>query len=333
MRYMSEGNPTDNQDVYDAQAAQSDHDAHDVRDAHSDGTSQNSDAAPDAESLQTWSEGTSVTEKSWYAIPATAWLAAIVALILVAGVGFWAGQRSTALDSGATYNLAGMDAGQGAMKPVPREDGSFDASIFGPKAGAKLTSPDDLDLIHRRDENDPFAIGAVDAPVVISMFSDFECPFCARFATQTEPALIKDYVDTGLLRIEWNDLPVNGPKAQKDAEAGRAAAAQGKFWEFSRVLFAKATERGTGHPEFEEKDLIDAAREAGVEDMDRFTKELKDGKWAKPVEDAKNYASGLGISGTPEFLVGTNHVSGAQPVETFRDYIELALLRAKRTEN
>nr|WP_120490923.1 thioredoxin domain-containing protein [Corynebacterium lactis] len=294
------------------------------------GTHTENSVTPDEETLNSWSEGSEVTEKSWYAIPTAAWFAAVVALLVVGAVGFWAGSKSTEFSESPTYNLARVSPGQGPAQAAPSGDGTFDASIFGPRAGAKLSSPDDLELIHRRDPNDPFAIGAVDAPVVMSMYSDFECPFCARFATQTEPALVKDYVDSGLLRIEWNDLPVNGPKAEKDAEAGRAAAAQGKFWEFARVLFAKATERGSGHPEFEEKDLLDAAREAGVPDMDRFTRELKDGTWAKPVADAKDFAQGLGISGTPEFLVGTSHISGAQPEEKFRDYIELELLHVKR---
>ena len=228
--------------------------------------------------------------------------------------------------------MAGVAPGKGEIAPVPGPNGSFDASIYGPKAGAQLKSPEDMDNVHRRNENDPFALGAVDAPVVISIYSDFECPFCAKFANETESALVEKYVNEGLVRLEWNDMAINGEKAIKDAEAGRAAAAQGKFWEFSRALFKKAGEKGQGHPEFTEKELIAVAREAGVPDMKRFEKELKDGKWTEAVENATQFGSMLGISGTPGFLVGTQFVSGAQPLDVFEDNIELALIHAKRAE-
>ncbi len=293
---------------------------------------QASQPVPTEQDLESWSADSDGTTKSWYSIPNAAWALAVVALIVVGAAGFFAGSRSASFNGVSTVNMAGVAPGKGEIAPVPGPNGSFDASIYGPKAGAQLKSPEDMDNVHRRNENDPFALGAVDAPVVISIYSDFECPFCAKFANETEPALVEKYVNEGLVRLEWNDMAINGEKAIKDAEAGRAAAAQGKFWEFSRALFKKAGEKGQGHPEFTEKELIAVAREAGVPDMKRFEKELKDGKWTEAVENATQFGSMLGISGTPGFLVGTQFVSGAQPRDVFEDNIELALIHAKRME-
>lgn len=284
------------------------------------------------EDLETWSAGSDVKTKSWYSIPTAAWAVAVVALVVVGAAGYWLGARSNEVATG-DVNLVGATSGQAALAPTPGEDGTFDATIYGPKDGAQLSSASDMDDLHRREASDPFSIGAVDAPVVISMYSDFECPFCANFATQTEPQIMEDYVNTGLVRLEWNDMAVNGDKAVKAAEAGRAAAAQGSFWEFASALFDKSAKKGSGHPEFSEDDLIATAREVGVEDMARFEKELKKGTYTDAVKEATEFASSLGISGTPAFVVGTQYVSGAQPLEVFQNNIEMALISAKRAEN
>jgi len=48
--------------------------------------------------------------------------------------------------------------------------------------------------------------GKADAPVTIIEFSDYECPFCARFFTQTESQIDKDYVDTGKVKFVFKDF-------------------------------------------------------------------------------------------------------------------------------
>lgn len=80
-----------------------------------------------------------------------------------------------------------------------------------------------LAALARRDPRDATAIGDVDAPVVMISYSEFQCPFCGKFARDTEPALIKKYVDTGVLRIEWRDFPYLGAESTLAGQAGRAA--------------------------------------------------------------------------------------------------------------
>lgn len=270
--------------------------------------------------------------KSWKAIPTEAWVWLAAALLLVAGLGFIAGDRMGPT-GGGTINLAGAAAGKNLDGPVALEDGTYDAGILGPRAGTTVATAEDLPNLHRRSEADPFALGAVDAPVVMTMFSDFECPFCARHALTTQQNIIDDYVDAGLVRIEWNDMPMSSPRSARAAEAGRAAAAQGKFWEFERAAFTAAQDKGTGHPEFTDEELIDIARTAGVGDMELFERQLNEGTWERAVADATAYGRSIGVDGTPMFLIGGQMASGAQPEQVFRDYIELELMKAKRTES
>lgn len=65
----------------------------------------------------------------------------------------------------------------------------------------------------RRVDGDPLARGPVDAPVVLVVYSDYRCPFCAKFSHDTEPQLVDKYVEAGKLRIEWRDLPIFGEES------------------------------------------------------------------------------------------------------------------------
>lgn len=81
-------------------------------------------------------------------------------------------------------------------------------------------------------------LGKADAPVTMIEFSDFQCPFCARYTSQTFPQIKKEYIDTGKVRAVFKNFPLPfHSDAQKAAEAGECAAEQGKFWEYKEKLF------------------------------------------------------------------------------------------------
>nr|WP_276650801.1 thioredoxin domain-containing protein [Corynebacterium vitaeruminis] len=200
-----------------------------------------------------------------------------------------------------------------------------------PLGGSQAAQGSSVGEVSRRNPADPFAVGAVDAPVVISEFSDFECPFCSRFANDTRPEIVSRYVDTGLVRIEWNDFPVNGENAEAAAKAGRAAAAQGKFEEFAQAYY-KASAPISGHPHFVQSDFERFAQEAGVPDMEKFRRQSTDGTFDDAIEKAKAFGTSIGVSGTPGFLVGNQFISGAQPTEVFHRAIDAQLQKAAATE-
>lgn len=83
------------------------------------------------------------------------------------------------------------------------------------------------------------ALGNANAPITIVEFSDYQCPFCERFYTQTEGQLKSAYIDTGKVKMYYRDFPLSQihPGAQKGAEAARCASDQNKYWEFHNYLF------------------------------------------------------------------------------------------------
>ena len=290
-------------------------------------------ASSDTQPRSRWANGFSD-------ITGTAWAFLALAVIIAALAGYIVGSQSGGTSTTAaepkptdTAKLAEMapPGGNGTIGdgPVAKADGSYDATIVGP--GGDVRSQDDIYNVARRDPADPFAIGPVDAPVVLSEFSDFECPFCALYTNNTEPEIMDEYVKKGLVRIEWNDLPINGPNAIEAAKAGRAAAAQGKFFAFKHALY-EHSKQFRGHPENTIDNFMEFAKTAGVKDLDRFKKEATDDTYQQPVMAARQYGSRIGINGTPGFIIGGQFVSGAQPIEVFHEVIRNELAKVASGE-
>ena len=89
-------------------------------------------------------------------------------------------------------------------------------------------------------DDDPIR-GDPDAPITIVEFSDFQCPFCARFHLQTLPLIMEEYIDEGKVNLVYRDFPIQSihPNALPAAVAAECANEQGRFWEYHDMLFEK----------------------------------------------------------------------------------------------
>lgn len=129
---------------------------------------------------------------------------------------------------------------------VGGEGSTGGTSTEAPADAGRDASSSEAATMARRMKDDPMALGRADAPVVLVEYSDFQCPFCGRFARTTAPVLIRKYVEKGTLRIEWRDFPYLGPESRVGARAGRAAAEQGRFWELHDAMYADQQPRTAG---------------------------------------------------------------------------------------
>ncbi|WP_338671756.1 DsbA family protein [Streptomyces sp. SCSIO 30461] len=190
---------------------------------------------------------------------------------------------------------------------------------------AESTAPEsgvypELEKLARRAPGDPMAIGRADAPVVMIEYADFKCGYCAKFARDTQPALVKRYVDEGILRIEWRNFPVFGDESQTAARASWAAGRQGRFWQFHDAVYATGgSEKGFGTER-----LRELARQAGVEDLGRFAGDADSRTARQAVARDEEEAYALGATSTPSFLVNGRPIAGAQSEATFVELIETA---------
>lgn len=157
--------------------------------------------------------------------------------------------------------------------------------------------------------------GPSTAPVTMVVFSDFECPVCARV-----PAMLKELASThaGAVRIVFkhNPLPNHG-KAPLAHEAALAAGAQGKFWEMHDLIFAN-------QPRLELEDLTGYARQLGL-NMVEFTKALEQRQYQALVDADAIEARAMGITSTPTFFVNGRRVNGLPTLSVMRATVDVAL--------
>src|SRR5690554_5877169 len=125
---------------------------------------------------------------------------------------------------------AGVDAGAGAVDGV------------APPTTVDRGETPDLDFIERRDPADPVSVGPLDAPVALVVFSDYQCPYCAKWSNETLPEL-QAYIDAGDLRIEWRDVNIFGEASERGARAVYAAGLQGEFEAMHNAMFADGLAR------------------------------------------------------------------------------------------
>ncbi|HLC51942.1 MAG TPA: thioredoxin domain-containing protein [Candidatus Nanoarchaeia archaeon] len=166
--------------------------------------------------------------------------------------------------------------------------------------------------------SDDHVKGDKDAPVTIVEWSDFECPFCARFYTETLGLINEQYIKTGKVKLVYKDFPLSfHPNAQKAAEAAECAADQGKFWEMHDLLFERGVAGGTASFKAYAKEL-----DLKASDFDSC---LDSGKTASEIQADMALGGQSGIQGTPGFVVNGQIISGAQPFTVFQQVIEAAL--------
>lgn len=186
----------------------------------------------------------------------------------------------------------------------------------------RLVSVDNLKL-----KKSDHVIGSSKAPVAIVEFSDYQCPFCARFYSQTYPVLRKEYIDTGKVKLISKDFPLGfHAKAESAARAANCAAEQDAYEAMRLRLFKENRRLGKGL-------YMRLARDLAL-DMDAFEACMRDeskmGKISDDIADGKR----LGVKGTPSFFIGravgdevTNvtNLRGAQPYKAFVKMIDKLL--------
>ena len=175
-------------------------------------------------------------------------------------------------------------------------------------------------------EDDDAFLGDKNAPVVMVEFSDFQCPFCRRFWTDTLPLLKTEYIDTGKVKFVYRDFPLSSihPGAQPAAESAECADDQGKFWEMHDKIFEEQAKQGVGTVQFGVTELKQWASGIGL-DTNKFNDCLDSGKYTDEVNQDLRDATSSGGQGTPYFVIGNTPVSGAQPYAAFQQVIESQL--------
>lgn len=166
------------------------------------------------------------------------------------------------------------------------------------------------------------------AKVAVIEYSDFQCPYCGRFANETFPQFEREYVHSGKVLFAFREFPLESihPYAMKAAEVAECAADQGRFWRMQALTFADQAH-------LDDTALRERAAKAAM-DLERFDKCMK-GDVASRVHADEEAGKGMLVAGTPTFFVGTvqadgrvkivTRLSGAVPFDRFKATIEAVM--------
>jgi protein-disulfide isomerase len=140
--------------------------------------------------------------------------------------------------------------------------------------------------------------------IALVEFADFECPFCGRHAREVEPMIRKAFVDTGVVREVFVNLPLPiHSHAGPASEAAVCAGNQGKFWEMYDALF-------TDQKALAAADLKDRASKIGL-DKASFEECLERGDARPVIKRHQDAAQSMKVQATPAFFIGLVQSDGS----------------------
>jgi protein-disulfide isomerase len=155
--------------------------------------------------------------------------------------------------------------------------------------------------------------GKASAPVNIEIFSDFQCPYCARadaMLHQIAPA----YFDTGKAKVSYHYFAFIGNESQWAANAAECASEQGKFWQFANTLFSHQAGENAGA--FTRINLKQFGSSLGLEPT-AFGACVDGDKYAQTVQQDTRSGQQRGVRSTPTFFVNGRMTEGLLPNAQF----------------
>ena len=148
-------------------------------------------------------------------------------------------------------------------------------------------------------------MGDPNAPVLLQVFEDFQCPSCRQYSQDVEPSVVETYVATGKVYYEFHEYPfLDDSSATKEldqaANASMCAAEQNRFWDYHDTLFANWN--GENQGAFVDKRLVAFAETVGL-DMNAFNSCFDSNKYKDQINADLNLGTQLGVTGTPSVFV------------------------------
>ena len=163
-------------------------------------------------------------------------------------------------------------------------------------------------------------LGNPNAPITLVEFGDYQCHYCNVFFQNIENEIIKNYVETGKVKIIFKDYNIIGPDSVKASQGAHCANEQGLFWKYHDILYSNWTGENNGWASG--TNLANFAQEIDL-DMNKWSKCMSEQKYSQTILSSNDDAKALGLTGTPAFFIinSNGEVSklfGAQPFEVFK---------------
>lgn len=175
--------------------------------------------------------------------------------------------------------------------------------------------------------SDDVVLGDLNAPVTVVEYSDFQCPYCGRFFSQTESQVRENYIKTNKVKFVYRHFAFLGAESKAGAQATECAKDQGKFWDFHDALFTAEQKDGQENSGNLNRGLFMTLAGQLKMNTQQFGTCFDSKKYAGKVD--KDYAGAqvIGVQATPTLFVNGTKVEGAVPYEQFKSTIDAALAK------
>lgn len=158
------------------------------------------------------------------------------------------------------------------------------------------------------------AVGPADAPVVMEIYSDFQCPACRTFVVNQLAGLVNEFVRPGILRIEARDIVIiddaDSGESLRLAVGAACAGEQDRYWQFHDIVFANQGRENRG-----DHDAAFIAQVADLAGVDRAAWDacIARDDLADEIRSRTSSSRAAGIVSTPTLLVNGEKLVGVQP--------------------
>lgn len=170
-------------------------------------------------------------------------------------------------------------------------------------------------------------IGSPDAPLKITEYGDYQCPYCAEVSNTAFPELLTKYIETGQVSITFSPMAFIGDESTTAAEAALCANDQGKFWAMHETIYTNHNGENIGNLSTDR--LRQMAQLAGL-DMDQYNSCMANGTHSKDVENLNASANTAGVNSTPTFVTSTGDTFGWKNLATLESDIDAALAKVQQ---
>ena len=163
-------------------------------------------------------------------------------------------------------------------------------------------------------------LGNPNAPITLVEFGDYQCHYCNVFFESIEEDIIKNYVETGKVKMIFKDYNIIGPDSVRASQGAHCANEQGLFWEYHDILYTNWTGENNGWSSG--TNLANFAQEINL-NMNKWTECMMEQNHSQTILNSNDDAKALGLTGTPAFFIINSNgdvtkLVGAQPFEVFK---------------
>lgn len=147
---------------------------------------------------------------------------------------------------------------------------------------------------------DGTTLGKSDAPVIVYLYEDFQCPFCGQFSREMFPDLVDDYVRNGKVRLVSEDMAFLGPDSVTAARAALAASEQNHYWPYYSLLYSHQGEENSGY--VTDDFLKDLAQKTPGLDVGKWEDQRAGDSFIKELEAVQSTAQASSVNSTPTLI-------------------------------